>query len=245
MANRMVTQVRALIISANQVLVPYYSKVAETARARIRHLYERNLSLISLLDIVMFASLVVVLPIISRLWIGRLEPQFLSFSLLLIVGWFANTLAVPAYFVNLGAGWISRNVFAHLAQSGTLAVTGVIAGRVGGATGIVLAFVVSLMLGSAVLLRAFHRGEDIPLSVLFSRENALALGKGLLVAVGGFVLNLELQSRLGLVPAIGLAALTLLTGWLVLVVTTPRLPLAARQIIALARPQKAAAVEKQ
>ena len=36
MANRMVSQARSLIASANQVLVPYYSKVAETTRGRIQ-----------------------------------------------------------------------------------------------------------------------------------------------------------------------------------------------------------------
>ena len=108
MANRMVSQARSLIASANQVLVPYYSKVAETTRGRIRDVYERNFETTLLLSTLVFCSLLPLLPTISKLWIGRLEPLFLFFSVVLVLGWFANVMATPAYFANLGGGWISR-----------------------------------------------------------------------------------------------------------------------------------------
>ena len=48
MANRLVLQVRSFLVAANQVLVPYYSKVTESSRGALRTTYQTNLGVVTL-----------------------------------------------------------------------------------------------------------------------------------------------------------------------------------------------------
>ena len=232
MANRMVAQARSLIASANQVLVPYYSKVAETSRARIRDVYERNFDVTLLLSTLVFCSLVPLIPIVSDLWIGRLEPLFVYFSVVLVLGWFANIVSTPVYFANLGGGWISRNLLAHTAQSGSLAVLGVVGGSLAGARGVAVAYMFALVIGSLMLLVTFHRAEDVPVSAVLLKADLITLGFSAVAAVGGLVSSLLfLVSSEQLVAAVA-AALGVVVVVVLLMVNEPQLVAMARRLFA-------------
>ena len=232
MANRMVSQARLLIASANQVLVPYYSKVAETSRERLRGVYEQNLQLTVLLSTLVFGSLVPLLPLVSELWIGRLQPQFLFFSVVLLLGWLANAVATPAYFANLGGGWISRNLYAHLAQSGSMAVLGVMGGAVAGARGVAFAYMLALFVGSGVLLATIHRSEHIAVSSLFSKTDVMALGGCALVAAGGLVFSLWLFVAGEQIVATVAAVMGVIAVVVVLLVSRPELLVMVKGLVA-------------
>src|SRR5574337_153421 len=99
MANRMIAQFRALIISANQVLVPTIADLQETNPALIENVYRDSYRILAFFALPLFSTIIAVAPIISELWIGQYERVFVFFTILLSIGWFFNILTVPAYFV--------------------------------------------------------------------------------------------------------------------------------------------------
>lgn len=210
MANRLVGQVRALLVSANQVLVPYYAKISETSREDVKTLYVQNLNMIIMLGSLAFSSLVATLPLISALWIGRLEPQFLLFAVMLSGGWFVNTLSVPAYFSNLGIGRLAHNVLGHAVMSVLVVAFGVAGGYIWGETGSAAAWPLALIVGSVVIIQTFHRIEEIPLRTLFSITNIKVLALGIGIAFLGFIPYFFLSES-----ARWLAAMTTITALLV------------------------------
>jgi O-antigen/teichoic acid export membrane protein len=213
MANRLIGQVRSLLVSANQVFIPYYSKMKETAYDEIAGLYQENLSTIVLIGSLLISSVVALLPAISLVWIGHLEPQFLLFGVVLAAGWFANILAVPAYFANLGGGWISRNLYCQVTQTVSVVTLGTLGGSLWGATGTVMAWPVALVLGAMVVTLSFQRAEKIPMSIVFSPVNTKAIGLGVAIAVSGFGSYGLVSTRAGEVVAAICTVLVLLVGW--------------------------------
>lgn len=187
LANRLIVQLRAILVSANQVLVSYYSKLGENSRETVRTLYLQNLNAIVLLGSLMFSSLVVMLPLISELWIGQLEPQFLLFSIMLAGGWFVNVLSAPAYFANMGIGEIKHNVLGHAVMPILVLAIGTVGGHIGGALGSATAWPLALIVGGAIVIQTFHHAEAIPIGVLFSLINSKALALGVGIVLLGFV----------------------------------------------------------
>lgn len=223
MANRLVLQVRALLVAANQVLVPYYSKLAETSRDAVRAMYEKNLAAVTLLGVLGFSTLVALLPLISSLWIGHVEQEFLFSGTIISVGILANTLSAPAFFANLGGGWMRRNLFAALAQTIAMVAIGVGGGIAGGSRGVVGGYCLSYIVGSGVTLVMFHRAEGIPSSALFSRAALKTLGLGAAMAMGGFVSYLLLVEWAGSIVAASVSIAVLIAGWSLAVLLVPTL----------------------
>jgi len=214
MANRLIGQVRSVLVSANQVFIPYYSKMKETAYDEIAVLYKQNLSVIILIGSFIISSVVAMLPVISLLWIGHLEPQFLLFAVVLAVGWFANIIAVPAYFANLGGGWISRNLYCQVTQTVTVVILGALGGLIGGAIGSVVAWPVALVLGAMVVTISFHRAEKIPNSVVFNAANTKVVGLGIVISISGFGSYILLSSSMSEVVATTCTVFVLLVEWI-------------------------------
>ena len=221
MANRLVGQVRALLVSANQVLVPYYSKIGETSREGVKTLYVQNLNMITMLGSLAFSSLVAMLPLISELWIGRLEPRFLLFAVMLSGGWFVNTLAVPAYFANLGLGRLAPNVLSHVVFMMAMVPLTVMGGILMGAFGSAAAWPLSLVLGACVMIGSFHRAEGIPISVVFCTANIKAMALGGVFALFGFLTCFSVFGAIGFYGAIAVSLVLLILSWALYLIVIP------------------------
>jgi O-antigen/teichoic acid export membrane protein len=171
MASRWVVNFREMIVQANQVLVPTVSHLHEREPESIPALYRESYRLIFFLAIPTFASLVVMSPLVSRIWIGYYEPVFVRFVGLLAVGWLINTLANPAYVMDLGTGslrWIT--IGCTLTATLNLGV-GFAAGKYWGGTAVVVVSVCSLILGYLIVVIAYQIENRVPFSVLLPRES--------------------------------------------------------------------------
>jgi len=171
MANRMIQQFRALIVSANQVLVPVIADLQEKTPDRIRSVYLTNYNLLFYLSLPLYTLIIISTPLISEIWIGHYERIFIIFGTLLAVGWFLNTLASPSYFANLGTGDLRWNVMGHIAIGILNAGLGIIFGVLFNGFGVVVAWVIALSLGSGVIYVAYHLANKIPLSELFPQDS--------------------------------------------------------------------------
>lgn len=114
MAARMVLQFRALMASANQVLVPAIADLKEKSPEKIQSVYSNSYQLLFYLALPLYSLIIICAPIISELWIGHYEGVFVLFTILLAIGLFLNTLAGPAYFAYLGIGEPRWNVISHI-----------------------------------------------------------------------------------------------------------------------------------
>jgi O-antigen/teichoic acid export membrane protein len=171
MANRMVQQFRALIVSANQVLVPAIADLQEKSPERIRSVYLTNYNLLFYLALPLYTLIIISTPLISEIWIGHYERIFIIFGILLAIGNFLNTLAGPSYFANLGTGTLRWNVIGHITIGILNAGLGIILGLLFNGFGVVTAWVIALSLGSAVIYVAYHFTNRIPLIELLPRDS--------------------------------------------------------------------------
>ena len=147
MASRMVQQFRALVVSANQVLFPAIADLNERDPEKVASVYRTSYQLLFYFSLPLYSLIIVSLPIISAVWIGHYEKIFFSFGVLLTIGWFLNTLSAPAYFVNLGTGDLGWNVGGHVVIGVLNAIFGLLLGIYFGGTGVVIAWVFSLVFG--------------------------------------------------------------------------------------------------
>jgi hypothetical protein len=118
-----------------------------------------------------FGLLTVCTPLVSELWIGRVEPVFVWSMVLLCAGWCANTLAVPAYFACLGTGEMRINVVSHVVMTISNILLAMSLGQVIGGLGVVAGWAIALGIGglSQNLLYCSHK--SIALGSLISRDD--------------------------------------------------------------------------
>lgn len=164
MANRAVTQFRAIIVAAYQMLVPYLSHRAgnrELDPTQIAGVYSMAQTLLFMLAIPYFAFLAAMLPLILTLWLGRFDANFVRIGLLCVAGWALNTLNTPAYMFYLAIGRLRWTIWTQI-MIGILNVT--LAGTGGwlfGGFGVVVGAMIALAIGSMVVTLAFHTEFDV------------------------------------------------------------------------------------
>ncbi|MCI0564878.1 MAG: oligosaccharide flippase family protein, partial [Nitrososphaera sp.] len=87
LASRMILQLRALLVSANQVLVPTIADLQERDPQIIQTVYKESYMLLFYISVPLFSIIIALTPVISQLWIGEYENTFVIFSILLALGW--------------------------------------------------------------------------------------------------------------------------------------------------------------
>lgn len=175
MASKMIHQFRALIVSANQVLVPAIADLKEKAPEKIQSIYLSSYQLLFYLALPLYSLIIISMAIISELWIGHYEGIFVIFGTLLAIGWFLNTLNAPAYFANLGTGELRWNVTSHIVIALLNVGLGFLLGFFYGGMGVVVAWVISLALGGSIIYLSYHIRHKIPLSELLPKTSKLII----------------------------------------------------------------------
>ncbi|HTR45903.1 MAG TPA: lipopolysaccharide biosynthesis protein [Verrucomicrobiae bacterium] len=177
LAARAVMTLRETIAQANQVLIPTVASLSERDPASVPKIYRESYRLVFFLAVPAFACLAVASPLISRVWIGRCEPAFVEFVVLLSAAWLVNVLCNSAYVLSLGTGalrWVSTGCVATVILNCGL---GFLAGRWaaplgrgGIAVGCTAAF--SLAIGYVIVLVAHHCENGVPFSQLWPEDSA-------------------------------------------------------------------------
>jgi O-antigen/teichoic acid export membrane protein len=171
MASRMIHQLRMLLVSANQVLVPSIADLHERKPASIQALYKENYRLIYFLSLPSYAIIIALAPMISEIWIGYYEATFVIISCLIAINLFINTLSVPAYLSYLGIGKLKWNTVGHITTAFMNVALGLIMGYILGGIWIVIAWIISSITGSVLIAVSYHCTYKIPLSEFFPKES--------------------------------------------------------------------------
>lgn len=161
MASQYVLKVRALMVSAQQVMTPEVAARAELDPEKVESLYRTVNQLNWQLAVPAFAFVVSAAPVVSRLWIGDYTPVFFTFSALLSAGWLANTLSGPAFFLLLGTGQLRPLLYSHATTAVVNVIAGVGLGIAFGGPGVAAGWGIALAAGAAHLLFLMQRKRKL------------------------------------------------------------------------------------
>jgi O-antigen/teichoic acid export membrane protein len=156
MAKQVVLRARGVIVSANQAVVPHVAALAETSSEDLDRVYQENMGVLAFVTLPTFALLLAWAGGFSWLLTGAYQPELVFLLGLLALGWGANILCSPAYFTNMGTGHVGWNTLAHVVMGVLNAGLGWVLGDHYGAHGVVLAYVISLVTGSGLLIAVFE-----------------------------------------------------------------------------------------
>jgi O-antigen/teichoic acid export membrane protein len=171
MANRMVTQFRLLLVSANQVMVPHIANLHEGAPEDIHKAYLDSYRVVFFLALPLFVGVSTVAPLVSEFWIGYYEQSFIVYTSLLSLAFWFNALSAPGYFVNLGTGLLRWNTWSFVVMAPLNFVFGYLLGIVWEGTGVVLGLALAVVISSSLVILGYHRDHQIPLAELFPSES--------------------------------------------------------------------------
>ncbi len=171
MASQYVGRARALAVSANQVLIPVVAEINEKEPARVRGLYLQNLRITFFAVIPVFGLVSGWAAVLSEFLIGKYEPIFVNYTLVLSAAWCINTLCVPAFFFNQGRGKLSWNTWGYTLIGTTNVCLGYLLGMSFGEYGVLFASAVALSIGAGLIVIGFHRNFSLTLRSIFPQES--------------------------------------------------------------------------
>lgn len=125
-ANRVITSLRGVFVQGLQALLPKISeingKAVETldSTKRIAAIHRKGILFVLLCACPLFALIFVFAHPLLRIWLGEgFDTQIAVTTRILLVGWLANILASPDYFMFLGIGRVRNIVGATWLKSAT------------------------------------------------------------------------------------------------------------------------------
>lgn len=160
MANRLVVQVRQLIVTANQTIIPVIAQRSSNTNEVIK-LNQKIFFLISIITFPLMSFMIIQSSLISYLWIGYYETFFLVSFWCLGLGYTVNIISGPAYFSSLGTGSLNLVLKSHLLLSLGNVVLGFLLGYLWGSYGVLLGWTISLFISSILTLFLFRKQYSI------------------------------------------------------------------------------------
>jgi O-antigen/teichoic acid export membrane protein len=171
MANRLVLQLRGLLVNANQVLIPIFTSAQEKSEEANRNLYLKVFSLNFLMSILWLSFIISTVIPISLLWIGSLNPAFVFMTVSLAFAYFSNIIISPAYFSNMGSAKLTNNVIGNVIIAVLNILLCYLLGTYFTSYGVVLGWSAALAIGSTYILAAYHNTNEMGFYTIFKKHD--------------------------------------------------------------------------
>lgn len=199
MASRLVSQFRGLIVSANQVIIPVVAEAKELNNNSIKTLYIKTFSIILFLNILITSLILVITPLISKIWIGTIVYFFLFSVVINSVVVFINIASNPAYFSYLGEGKLNWLIISYAAIVAINCVLGYYLGINFGAYGVVIAWNVAFLTGSLIIVFSFNKFNNIKWKEICTKNDVYLILISILFSYFGFKTALNyLENKINL-----------------------------------------------
>jgi O-antigen/teichoic acid export membrane protein len=197
MANRLVMQVRGLIVNANQVMVPVVADLNEKDTNSIKSLYKETLSVVILFTVPSMAFLISNTDLISFLWIDAINDTFWLLVSLVSLSMLVNILAGPSYFTFLGIGKLNPLLAAQLIMGVCNLVLGYSFGQLFLGIGVIIGMVFSIIIASIYLIYFFHRSYLVELNSIINKDSiflfiAFIINFFAVIAIRKYYINQEM-----------------------------------------------------
>ena len=185
MANKLITQMRAMIVSTMQVIVPAISNAHEKGFTNIKQLFLKWFPYLFFVTIILITYIIGLADYISVIWIGKVEHIFSYILVCISAGWFFNIISAYPYFINMGTGILKWNVISLLTLATFNVICCYVFGRFLGGYYVVFGPAFALIAAAVVLFWGFCRQNEIKIKELFSRNNLIIF----LVAFTGIIVS--------------------------------------------------------
>lgn len=210
LAYRLVMQIRSLIVSANQVIVPMVSHLTKGEGEKQDTSYLKVLNIVILFAFTIFTILIVLAPYISFYWIGHYEKIFLFSMLVLTIGYFFNTIATPAYFSNMGIGDLKGNLLSQIVIALINVLLGVLLGYSLGGWGVILAWGISLVVGAFITGIYYHTKYNVVLDFKTKRNLYLSFFYSVITCFMGITVFVFGKEKVGVFSLMGITTVLLI-----------------------------------
>lgn len=191
--NRLMQQVNAVILAANQAVVPLVAYRSASGGLEDVTVFRQLFRAAWTLCVTAFAAALIVLAPLGEFVFGETDPALVGFGVVLCLGWLANALSGPAYFISVTTDNFTANVVANYLMVAVPAVLGTLLGWLLGGIGVASAVALGLLVAGLVMNHSFLARRDVGWSTLLSGRDAV-FG---LVAAALVALTLVALPRLG------------------------------------------------
>lgn len=176
MASRLVNQVRALIVNANQIVIPI---IAEKSKNNLDEdlliFFKRMNQILFLIVLPLFSIIIAITPLISLIWIGKIEYYFLFSVYVLSIGFIFNIMSNPSYFSCMGEGKLNILVITHVGMAVLNIIFVFILEYFFNGYGIVLAWGITLILGALFMIISYSNLLNIKYWEIFKKNDKILL----------------------------------------------------------------------
>ncbi|WP_082539624.1 MULTISPECIES: lipopolysaccharide biosynthesis protein [unclassified Caulobacter] len=163
LASRGILQVRQLVVAPGQNLTPLFAAAHERDPGEMRRIYDSALTVIGVASSVAMLGMAVGSPILSLIWMHRIDPLFVLFSFILAGGWFFNTLSTPGFFLGMGTGRLRWNIVGSLISTlGSPSLAWLLAKPLGG-VGVAAGAMIAIGSGGVVTWVLNCRSLNVPI----------------------------------------------------------------------------------
>ena len=189
MANKMAFQIRSLISTGHQALVPTIAALYESEPKKLHNFYITSMRTMVFIILFLLPPMLFMIPTISRIWVGFYEPTFVLYGIILFTGWFLNLIVNPAYFNNMGTGQLRWNVIGQFVLGVSNVLLGIIIGWFVGTVGVVIGFALSLQMGTLITTVMYHRTHKIMACSILQSDDYRLLKVVLIGCIVSFILR--------------------------------------------------------
>ncbi|MDI6049241.1 oligosaccharide flippase family protein [Flavobacterium sp. XS2P24] len=182
MASRLISQFRALLVNANQVVIPVIAeKIKTQTPTHLQEFYVKMNRLLLFITLPLSTLVILLAPLISILWIGSLNTDFTFSIYILTIATIFNIMCGPSYFSCLAEGRLTILVSVHLVMAIINLGLGYFLGSLIGGYGIILAWGIALSLGSVFLIGEYLRKLSFSYFSLFTKNDYTLIIVSLLI----------------------------------------------------------------
>jgi len=213
MASRLINQVRALIVNANQVMIPVVAQATHSGTGAVVKLYKRAMSATLLVNVPVICAVISFSSFISVLWIGHIEPVFIFPLVILSVTIFFNIMCGPAYYSSLGQGKLNLLMYVHVFMAALNIALGWLLGKLFGADGVIISWGITFTLGSLLLIIYFQRDMLISFARVFSRADWILLFAAIIFTAFAVSININYTSTKLIITLLLFAAVFIPLVW--------------------------------
>ncbi|WP_294307048.1 oligosaccharide flippase family protein [uncultured Chryseobacterium sp.] len=155
MANKLVMQIRGVIVSANQSLIPLMVKESvESKKNQYFSVLSISFAAVFVVALLSLSSVNIIGVSISQIWIGKQESIFINILLLLSACMFINLLSAPTYFSLISTSRLNPVIQSQLLMAALNIGLGFLFGNFLGGYGIILTWMIVVIVGSLYLLKS-------------------------------------------------------------------------------------------
>jgi O-antigen/teichoic acid export membrane protein len=139
-----------VVVAPSQNLTPIFTSQVKQGHEALAASYAKASAMMQLAGAAAMAGLALGAPVISFIWLGRVQPLFIGYSAMLALGWFCNIASTPGYYLGIASGRLRWNIAGAVTTSTAAAGLGLLLGRLWGPLGIAAGAMTALMAGNFI-----------------------------------------------------------------------------------------------